>query len=85
MGDRPLPATPRSSHSTKLRVHNLPHTATFTEVSGMTTACGNVKTIQVEGNTATIEFMDGQAAEKFIAMYNRKMMDLSILTVTRIM
>ena len=70
--------------SCKVRVSNLPASVDFGRVSQMTTACGSVKTIQVDSGVAIIEFADPAGAEKFCATTNRKMMDLSILNVSRI-
>ena len=74
----------RRSNGGKLLVSNLPQTVTFDRVSQMTTACGEVKTVQVHAGKAVVEFVSPAAADKFMKTYNRKMMDLSILTITRL-
>jgi len=57
---------------------------TFERVSQMTTACGHVKTINIDGNAAIIEFLDSDSADKFQKQNDRRMLDLSILKVTRL-
>ncbi len=83
-GQGPQSSQP-SRMTNKVLISNLPASVTFDRVSQMTTACGNVKTIQIDGNRAIVEFVDFAGADKFLKLNNRKMMDLSILTVTRIM
>ena len=45
---------------------------------------GHLPFFQVDGSSAVIEFLDPTSAEKFCASTNRKMMDLSLLNVSRI-
>jgi hypothetical protein len=70
--------------SCKVKVSNLPRSVDFGRISQMTTACGGVKTIQVESSTAVIEFMEPSSADKFVASTNRRTVDMSILNVCRI-
>ena len=53
-------------------------------ISGLVKTMITVALFQVDGNTAVIEFLDPTSAEKFCASTNRKMMDLSLLNVSRI-
>ena len=60
-------ATPRPT-SAKVLITNLPPTADFGQISSMTTACGNVRTINVrsESNSAVIEFINPESVDLFI-------------------
>ncbi|CAB4065627.1 unnamed protein product [Lepeophtheirus salmonis] len=51
---------------TRIKISNLPASATFEKMCSMTTACGSVKTINIlgEDNSAVIEFMDTQIVQK---------------------
>lgn len=79
-----LPHVPRSDR--KVLVQNLPTSVSFDRISSMTSSCGPVKGIEVvsESKSAIIEFCDAAGAEKFQKQHNRKMMDLSILSVVRL-
>jgi len=80
----PLPNVPRSDK--KVLVQNLPVSVSLDRISTMTNSCGLVKGIEVEpaSKSAIIEFCDAAGAEKFQKQHNRKMMDLSILSVVRL-
>lgn len=80
----PVPNVPRSDK--KVLVQNLPVSVSLDRISSMTSSCGLVKGIEVEpsSKSAIIEFCDAAGAEKFQKQHNRKMMDLSILSVVRL-
>jgi hypothetical protein len=80
---RPAPA---AVTGVKVMVWNLPLTASFAEVSAMTTACGNVRTLNVrnENNTAIIEFSSAQSADHFVRLYNHTLLSGCVLTVSKI-
>ena len=71
---------------TRCIISNLPATVTFDKVNQLTVkAGGNVKTINMEGGTrAVVDFTDAGSAARFQKMFNRKMMDLSILNISRV-
>jgi len=52
----------------------------------MSASCGAVKAIQVDqqARSAVIEFMSAESAENFTRAHNRRMIDLAILSVSRI-
>jgi len=52
----------------------------------MSASCGAVKAIQVDqqARSAVIEFMSAESAENFTRQHNRRMIDLAILSVSRI-
>ena len=57
----------------------------FERISAMTTACGNVRNINVnENGTAIVEFANTAGAENFIRANNRKIIDRSLITVSRL-
>jgi len=70
----------------RVMVQNLPSSVTFERLSSMSASCGAVKAIQVDqqARSAVIEFMSGESAEKFTRQHNRRMIDLAILSVSRI-
>ena len=71
--------------STKVMISNLPPLMSFERISHMTTACGNVRTINVtERGSAIVEFANISGAENFIRTNNRKMIDRSMITVSRL-
>ena len=51
----------------------------------MTQACGTVRTLQVDGSRATIEFAHPSEADRFLRMYDRQTLDhTSVLSVVKI-
>ena len=70
------PATARPT-SAKVLITNLPPTASFERISSMTTACGNVRTINVrsESNSAVIEFINPESVDLFIRQHHKKLFD----------
>ena len=70
----------------KVLVQNLPSSVSLDTISTLTSSCGEVKGIEVqsENKSAIIEFCEAEGAEKFQRQHNRKMMDLSILSVVRL-
>lgn len=72
------------SQARKVMVTNLPIDITFDRVSQMATPLGNVKNIRVDGNTAVIEFQNPGSADGFHRQFNKKMMNLSLLNVTKL-
>ncbi|TRY72078.1 hypothetical protein TCAL_17103 [Tigriopus californicus] len=79
----PLSAGSGPSQARKVMVTNLPIDITFDRVSQMATPLGNVKNIRVDGNTAVIEFQNPGSADGFHRQFNQKMMNLSLLNVTK--
>jgi len=78
-------ATPRPT-SAKVLITNLPPTADFGQISSMTTACGNVRTINVrsESNSAVIEFINPESVDLFIRQHHKKLFDsVNIIEVYR--
>ncbi len=78
------PRTPTRIPGCRVLITNLPSTATFDRLSQMGSACGKVRTIQFENDRAVIAFVEASSAERFYKTNNRKMMDLSILSVARL-
>lgn len=71
--------------SHRVMISNLPPMMSFERISAMTTACGNVRTINVnENGTAIVEFVNPSGAENFIRANNRKMIDRSMISVARL-
>jgi hypothetical protein len=92
IGSAPVP-TPMSAPritkaggtSNRVMISNLPPTMSFERISAMTTACGNVRTVNVnENGTAIVEFANPAGAENFIRANNRKMIDRSMISVARL-
>jgi len=78
------PNLPRSDK--KVLVQNLPISVDFERISQMAKRCGNVVAIQIhsQDKSAVVEFSDPKHAENFTRQHNRKMMDLAIITATRL-
>lgn len=70
----------------KVLVQNLPASVNFDKISQMANKCGPVVAIQVhsEKKSAVVEFSNANSAEVFTNTHNRKMMDLTIITATRL-
>lgn len=68
----------------RVLVTNLPASATFDRVSQMTTSYGPVKTIQFDNGRAVVEFQQAASAWAFYKDNDKKLMDLSVLSVTRL-
>ena len=73
-----------NSQTSRVRVTNLPINITFGRVSQMTTSCGNVKTIQVDNGVAEIEFTSPSSADHFQRIFHHKMIDMSVISVTKV-
>jgi hypothetical protein len=82
----PSGSQPQARHpvSKRLRLTNLSHLITFDDLSKMTTICGNVKTIQLDGSNAVVEFMDVASADRFVKLYNGKMIKNTMVNVAKI-
>ena len=77
--------TKTGGQSNRVMISNLPRNMSFARVSAMTTACGNVRNINVnENGTAIVEFANPAGAENFIRTNNRKIIDRSQITVSRL-
>ena len=77
--------TKTGGQSNRVMISNLPRNMSFERISAMTTACGNVRTINVnENGTAIVEFANTAGAENFIRANNRKIIDRSLITVSRL-
>ena len=78
--------TKTGGSSSRVMISNLPGTMNFARISAMTTACGNVKNInmQTENGTAVVEFANPSGAENFIRANNRKIIDRSMISVARL-
>jgi len=79
-----MPNLPRCER--KVLVQNLPASVNFDKISQMANKCGPVVAIQVhsEKKSAVVEFSNANSAEVFSNTHNRKMMDLAIITATRL-
>lgn len=86
VNDQGSSLTRGTDDGTRCIISNLPATVTFDKVNQLTVkAGGNVKTINMEGGTrAVVDFNDAGSAARFQKMFNRKMMDLSILNISRV-
>ena len=64
--------TKTGGQSNRVMISNLPRNMSFERISAMTTACGNVRTINVnENGTAIVEFANRAGAENFIQAYKK--------------
>lgn len=82
-----MPNMQGSQHSDKkVLVQNLPASVNFDKISAMAKACGSVMAIQVhsESKSAVVEFSEASSADHFTRLHNRKMMDLAIISVSRL-
>ncbi len=71
--------------SSRVMISNLPISMSFERISAMTTACGSVRTINInDGGSAIVEFVNPSMAENFIRANNRKSIDGSTITVSRL-
>ena len=77
--------TKTGGQSNRVMISKLPRDMSFEHISAMTTACGNVRNINVnENGTAIVEFANTAGAENFIRANNRKIIDRSLITVSRL-
>ena len=77
-------STTRPLQSCRVLVRGLPSTATFDRVSRMAAPHGPIKTIKLDSGQAEVEFQRSSSAATFQRDTDRKMMDLSVLSVTRL-
>ena len=78
--------TKTGGSSSRVLITHLPPNMSFARITAMTTACGNVKNLNVksDNNSAIVEFANPAGAENFIRSNNRKVIDQCMITVSRL-